>query len=205
MNFDSSQPNSGSPSTPLHPTAASVDEDLARAASKSLTMGPAVVRDIWYQFAIPQKLHPDLYKTSMSDSLMEDSACSSADQQAGGKSASGGDGVPGFPDFPDFWQGESSAAVVGMRKSRLRTPTRVKHRQRQQLVRKAVNVPYGSTKTTKASPPAAGIRTGKDLKKRLRDQRRMLRIEKIVKLQERRSRKKGIGDICRGISSLKCT
>ena len=221
-------------------TAGSIDEELARAATASLSMGPATVDGPWYNFALPKKLHMGLYSSTLGDATM--SANSGNDNGSGG--------VPGFPDFPDFWLGESSAkegngnskkstkqahttkkqaprrraspsadaaiddelckkvsSLFAHAKARGkdRTISNSKRRQRR-IVRKAVNVPYGSSSHTctgtKANP--CGLGAGKELKRRLRDQRRLKRIEMVVKLQEKRRRKREMGDICRSMASISC-
>jgi hypothetical protein len=71
------------------------------------------------------------------------------------------------------------------------------------MVRRAVNVPYGSSSRNGKNNPG-GVGAGKELKRRLKDQRRLKRIEMVVKLQEKRRRKRAMGDICSGMASIKC-
>lgn len=84
-----------------------------------------------------------------------------------------------------------------------RTISSSKRRQRR-IVRKAVNVPYGSSSHTGTKANPCGMGAGKELKRRLRDQRRLKRIEMVVKLQEKRRRKREMGDICRSMASVSC-
>ena len=84
-----------------------------------------------------------------------------------------------------------------------RTISNSKRRQRR-IVRKAVNVPYGSSSHTGTKANPCGLGAGKELKRRLRDQRRLKRIEMVVKLQEKRRRKREMGDICRSMASISC-
>ena len=130
-------------------------------------------------------------------------------------SSNSGGGVPCFPDFPEVWQGESSSTKEQKNRNKSNTDQRMsnankKHngpnwkkstaakskRQQRRLIRKAVNVVGTTTK-------AFGM-VGKDVKKRQRDERRLRRIEKVVKLQQRRRRKRDMGDICRGLASIRC-
>uniref|UniRef100_A0A7S0AFB2 Uncharacterized protein n=1 Tax=Minutocellus polymorphus TaxID=265543 RepID=A0A7S0AFB2_9STRA len=232
------------PAPQLPPPSASVDEELARAATASLSMGPAtVVEAPWYNFALPKKLHRGLYTTALGDAPMS----APANTSGGGSCGNNTSGVPGFPDFPDFWVGESSGeqkkhskntqqqqqkqaqkrrvlasssappsdaaidADLAQRVSTLfaqaktrgrdRTVSKSKRQQRR-MARKAVNIPYGSSTSRNGNP--GGIGAGKELKRRLRDQRRLKRIEMVVKLQEKRRRKREMGDMCRGMASIKC-
>ena len=205
----------------MHPSVlVSVDDELARATSTSLTMGPAVIDSpCWYSFALPKKLHPGLYTSTLRDAPMPSAGSGSEGSmyKFGNSGKKQGGGVPGFPDFPDFWQGETSAehntkntALKQRQEDRdptvlkaaprvpAKTTARIKRHQKR-MVRKAVNPTYVST-----YKKTGGIGAGRELKRRLRDQRRVRRIEMVVKLQERRRRKREMGEICRGMASIKC-
>ena len=97
----------------------------------------------------------------------------------------------------------SSLFAQAKAKGKDRTISISKRRQRR-IVRKAVNIPYGSSSRTGAKPNPCGLGAGKELKRRLRDQRRLKRIEMVVKLQEKRRRKREMGDICRSMAAIKC-
>ena len=215
----------------------SIDEELARAATTSLSMGPATVDGPWYGFALPRKLHMGLYSNTLGDASMSAGERSTGD---------GSGGVPGFPDFPDFWVATTSAkegnanvkkkAHTTKKKQAPRRRTKPsaddtiddelckkvsslfahakvrgknqtisnsKRRQRR-IVRKAVNIPYGSSSHTGTNANPCGLGAGKELKRRLRDQRRLKRIEMVVKLQEKRRMKREMGDICRSMASISC-
>eukprot|EP00571_Detonula_confervacea_P014406 CAMPEP_0172303790 /NCGR_PEP_ID=MMETSP1058-20130122/5307_1 /TAXON_ID=83371 /ORGANISM="Detonula confervacea, Strain CCMP 353" /LENGTH=180 /DNA_ID=CAMNT_0013014771 /DNA_START=77 /DNA_END=619 /DNA_ORIENTATION=+ len=178
----------------------SVDEDLARVTSQSLSMGSSVVTNLESSSCVlPRKLHPSLYNNSMSDVSMTMSQQCKNTKNDNNSSSCGG--TPGFPDFPDCWQGETCGerdnsmrdCADKNRGQKWKTNPRSKRQQQRQLVRKAVNI--------NGTKPAG---TGKKIKKRLRDERRMRRIEKVVKLQERRRRKRDMGNICQGLASIKC-
>lgn len=134
---------------------------------------------------MPRQLHPSLYNNSLNDVPM--TPMSTPNRSINISSCQG---VPGFPDFPDVWQGETSEKRQtindGMDKKHSKkwkiNNARTKRQERR--VRKAVNL-FG---------------TGKEIKKRLRDERRIRRKDKVVQLQQRRERKKGMGDICRGLA-----
>eukprot|EP00578_Thalassiosira_sp_NH16_P018081 CAMPEP_0181109998 /NCGR_PEP_ID=MMETSP1071-20121207/18481_1 /TAXON_ID=35127 /ORGANISM="Thalassiosira sp., Strain NH16" /LENGTH=190 /DNA_ID=CAMNT_0023193743 /DNA_START=58 /DNA_END=630 /DNA_ORIENTATION=+ len=188
----------------------SVDEDLARFTSKSLSMGSSLIRHIDSSSCVlPRKLHPSLYNSSLKDVYMgSGQKCNNGNHGDGGapnRTFTSGGGVPGFPDFPDCWQGGEisegrrndvqmgRADKKRMQKWRAKTNARLNRQHQQRLVRKAVN-------TSGINKRAVG--NGKEIKKGLRDERRMRRIEKIVKLQERRRRKREMGDICRSLASI---
>mmetsp|Transcript_29581 Transcript_29581/g.65161 ORF Transcript_29581/g.65161 Transcript_29581/m.65161 type:complete len:213 (-) Transcript_29581:75-713(-) len=212
MEHDSKQPNRRSGA--VHPSPTSVDDALAQATSKSLTMGPSTVDRPWYAFALPKKLHPGLYTSTLGDAPMTTTGSSSAENRkkyGNGDKSTGG--VPGFPEFPDFWQGESSAErknnkgrqdsdaslSTAERRGTAKTTARIRRRQKR-MVRKAVNPTHGSATRT-----PGGMGAGRELKRRLRDQRRLRRIEMVVKLQEKRRRKNEMREVCRGMASIKCT
>ncbi|KAL9182078.1 hypothetical protein ACHAXT_012421 [Thalassiosira profunda] len=165
----------------------SVDDDLARATSQSLSMGSSVVTSIQTAACVlPRKLHPALYCNSLGDVAMTQSG-----------SVSGG-GVPGFPDFPDCWQAESSAdrspardASMGKKHCRKWKANAAAKRKQRRLVRKAVN-----------TVPSSGA--GKEIKRKLKEERRLRRSGKVKQLQERRRRKREMGSICQGLASMKC-
>mmetsp|Transcript_903 Transcript_903/g.2057 ORF Transcript_903/g.2057 Transcript_903/m.2057 type:complete len:261 (-) Transcript_903:20-802(-) len=228
----------------LPPSVSSVDEELARAATESLSMGPATVDAPGYNFALPKTLHRGLYEITLGDASVTVPGNSSGNNNT--NNSNNHSGVPGFPDFPDFWVGESSggqkkhtntstnknAQVPKRRMSgcsvdaaidddlarristlfaqarargRDRTISKSKRRQQQRrMVRKAVNVPYGSSSSSRTGNSPGGVGAGKELKRRLKDQRRLKRIEMVVKLQEKRRRKRQMGEICRGMASIKC-
>ena len=171
-----------------HKMPVSVDEDLARAASQSLSMGSSVVTSLQTAACVlPRKLHPALYCNSLGDVAMSQSG-----------SVSGG-GVPGFPDFPDCWQAESSAdrspvkdASMGKKHCRKWKANAAAKRKQRRLVRKAVNNVV----------PSSGA--GKEIKRKLKEERRLRRSGKVKQLQERRRRKREMGSICQGLASMKC-
>ena len=117
-------------------------------------------------------------------------------------------GVAGFPDFPDCWQGEPSSerqcqnrernCKTGVMTSNNRRNQRRRHDQRRLMVRQAVNT-YGIIKSTNV------IKKGNnEIKKRLREKRRLQRIEYIAKLRERVKQKQDMGAIIRGLKLIKC-
>mmetsp|Transcript_7241 Transcript_7241/g.15663 ORF Transcript_7241/g.15663 Transcript_7241/m.15663 type:complete len:248 (+) Transcript_7241:88-831(+) len=177
-------------------TTTSVDEDLARVTSLSLTMGSSIVTDLPNSSVVvfPRKLHPALYNNSMADASMSSS---------NNNNSSSCKGTPGFPDFPDCWQGQTSAGErqikdVSMDKKRTTRKWRGNNakakKQQRRLIRKAVN-PAGTTSC---------VQRGKELKKRLRGDRRIHRKEKAAQLQQRRQRKREMGNICQGLASINC-
>ena len=190
----------------------SVDEDLARSTSQ-LSMGASIVSDLnGASCVLPKKLyHLALYNNSMGDVSMngkehDNNRCGSYEKMAGR-------GVPGFPDFPDCWQGETSSAhnnnnkddvkMGNSNKNRSRQKwklsTRQQRRRRQMLIlrRNAVNT-QGINANNR---PASG--NSKEVKKKSRDERRLRRIAKVAELKARRRRKRDMGDICRGMASIK--
>ena len=198
----------------------SVDDDLTQATSQSLSMGSSIVATLdtsSLSEVLPQKLHPALYNNFLSDAPMgqlnisnnSSNTTSGSEQKSSdicnkfSASCSVGGGVPGFPAFPHFWQGESSAGrpnnTNNFDKRRYGQKWKINNaktkRQQRQISRKAVNVHGTTTKR---------VGTGKEIKKRLRVDRRRRRMEQIVKLQERRRRKRDMGDICKGVASIKC-
>ena len=165
----------------------SVDEDLARVTSRSLTMGSSIIANLQSSSVVfPSKLHPALYDNSLSDVPMTQPCCSNNNSPCRG--------VLGFPDFPDCWQGATSGerenrnGRVGKKHTKnWKVNNSRTNRQQRRLVRKAVN-------------PAG---TGKEIKKRLRGERRMRTIEKAEKLQRQCQRKRDMAIICRGMASTK--
>lgn len=167
-----------------------IDEDLARSASQSLSLGLSVVVDFIKSslVVLPRNLHPGLYNNSMNDvHLLHDN-----------------NGVPGFPDFPKCWQGEPSSerqcnANRGARKCKIAAAgsNRNQRRHQRRLVRHAVNN-FGIIK------PTTTKKSNNDIKKRLREKRRLQRIEFIVNLREQVKQKHDVGAICRGLESIKC-
>lgn len=205
--------SSSSSNTYRAPAAVSLDEELANATDASLTMGSSVITKQHLdnsQYVLPpqNKLHPNLYNNSMRDISMDsliicdsDEPNNSGNQQQVSLSSSG---VPGFPDFPMCWTGESSAERknnTSSKSTRCKSPAKMKRQQRK-LARKAVNVPYGSSFYNTQQGNGKGA--GNAIKKKSRDERQLRRIEKVVKMQERRRRKRDMGDICRGLASIKC-
>mmetsp|Transcript_5560 Transcript_5560/g.10134 ORF Transcript_5560/g.10134 Transcript_5560/m.10134 type:complete len:255 (-) Transcript_5560:226-990(-) len=177
-------------------TTTSIDEDLARVTSQSLTMGSSIVTDLPNSSVVvfPHKLHPALYNNSMADASMSSS---------NNNNSSSCKGTPGFPDFPDCWQGQTSAGErqikdVSMDKTHTTRKWRVNNakakKQQRRLIRKAVN-PAGT---------ASCVQQGKEIKKRLRGDRRIRRKEKAAQLQQRRQRKREMGNICQGLASINC-
>lgn len=200
------------------PSSSSVDDDLANVTSKSLTMGPSIVAHLEYSSSVlPRKLHHGLYTNSLSDVSMM-SVCNNTNINNGRSMVSNKNicrgPPPGFPDFPDCWQGETSSArrqhniddsivmhLADKKRSgqnKCTTSKAKSKRQQRRLKRNAVNT-YGITKR-----PAAAVGAGKTIKKRLRDERRVRRIEKVNKLQKQRRRKRDMGNLCRGLASIKC-
>lgn len=163
-----------------------IDEDLARSATQSLSLGTSVVVNFMKSSSVvlPRNLHPGLYNNSMNDVHLHDN------------------GVPGFPDFPKCWQGEPSSERQCQNRARrckiaAASSNRNQQRHQRQLVRHAVNK-FGIIKSTT-------IKKGNnDIKKRLREKRRLQRIAHIGKLRERVKQKQDMGAICRGLESIKC-
>lgn len=194
---------------------ASIDDDLARATSQRLSMGSSVVEDCKnVSYILPNKLHPSLYNNSLGDVSMMSNKNNNNNNNTGNEKREHlrhkmrvDVGVPGFPDFPDCWQGTSSSAAIqrkdvdtAMRhadkkhsKKCTKTKRQIKRQQQRRIVRKAVNT-SGIPKSNQ----------GKVLKNILRNERRLRRIEKVVRLQERRRRKRDIGALCKGMASVTC-
>jgi len=180
------------------PSKSSVDDDLAQVMSQRLSMGSSIVADLQSSSSVlPRKLHPNLYINSMRDISMTTSQqdCKSTIHNNYSSSC---EGIPGFPDFPDCWQGETSGQRKNIRSMSHADKNRGQkwkntNAKSKRLIRKAVNMNGNK---------AAGA--GKEVKKRLRDERRMRRIEKIATLQERRRRKIDMGKICQGLASINC-
>ena len=186
---------------------ASVDKDLASATSRRLSLGTSIVADLieLTSCVLPRKLYPGLYNNSMNDvSMRQQRLGGSPDENKYNMDSTSGEGVPGFPDFPDCWQGETSIERIKNNESgrgghRWKTTgNQSRHQQRKRLLRQAVNT-HGISKTT-----AAAASKGKEIKKRLREKRRIRRLEEAAKLRERRRRKSDIGAICRGLESIRC-
>ena len=192
------------PHTATKPTmTSSVDEDLAHATSLSLTMGASVVTNVQTpSYVIPSKLHPSLYNNSLlSDVSMMTLTASLSKLSSSNINDDNNNinilsprtevGVPGFPDFPDCWMGEPSKKRNPSKKWKINTAKA--KRQQRRAVQKAVN--------------HAGI-IGNQIKKRQnieqRMGRRVRRQEKVALLKKRSERKRAMGSICRGLSSLKC-
>ena len=189
---------------------ASIDNDLVE-TTKRLSMGASIVTNLDSSICIlpMKKLHPGLYNSSLSDismSTQRHDTISKNDKNNVINECT--IGVPGFPDFPDCWQGETSQrrnkGDISMsyadkkHKNKCSTTSKAKiKRQRRRIVRSAVNIiPKKYTSDI--------VCTGKTIKKRNRDQRKMRRIEKVAQLQNRRRRKREIGLLCKGLSSIKC-
>ncbi|KAL3805360.1 hypothetical protein HJC23_009067 [Cyclotella cryptica] len=178
----------------------SLDEQLALATS-TLTVGPSTVTKLDIDntsFVMPplHKLHPNLYNNSMRDVFMDDSRNESNTQSA--------QGVPGFPDFPSFWTGEPSLQQRCQHDKRKKQGTACKKSpKRRRLVRKAVNTPYGSIPSTSSFTSSPNVvATTKAIKRKARADRKFIRLEKCLKLKEKRNRKKNMGELCRGIASM---
>ena len=168
-------------------------DDLARSVSQSLSLGSSVLvnfNKLTSVVVLPHNLHPGLYNNSMKDVQLNNV------------------GVAGFPDFPDCWQGEPSSerqcqnrerkCKTGVMTSNNRRNQRRRHDQRRLMVRQAVNT-YGIIKSTNV------IKKGNnEIKKRLREKRRLQRIEYIAKLRERVKQKQDMGAIIRGLKLIKC-
>ena len=199
---------------------ASIDDDLARATSQRLSMGSSVVEDCKnVSYILPNKLHPSLYNNSLGDvSMMSNKNNNNNNNNNNNKGNEKREhsrhklrvdvGVPGFPDFPDCWQGISSSAAAVQRKGVdtamhhadkkhskkcTKTKRQIKRQQQRRIVRKAVNT-SGIPKSNQ----------GKVIKNILRNERRLRRIEKVVRLQERRRRKRDLGALCKGMASVTC-
>lgn len=178
----------------------SLDEQLALATS-NLTVGPALVTKLDHistSFVMPpmHRLHHNLYDNSMRDLSMDFS------RNEGNKTSV--EGVPGFPDFPSFWTGEPSRRQWHRHdKHKKQGSLCKKSPKRKTLMRKAVNIPYGSIPSASSCISQPNIAaTAKAMKKKARADRKFLRLEKCLKLKEKRNRKKNMGDLCRGIASM---
>ena len=189
----------------------SVDEELAATAQHlSLRHIPTNLEDV--RFVMP-KIYPELYGNSPDAVARRLSALAFRDGSSGQAGIGQGGptddqaGVPGFPDFPACWQGRTSSSTKGRRNTRKNPEAdeqmknafkrhgpkwKVKASNRQQrFQRQAANLHGIASRPTPA-------------KKEKRDERRARRLEKVMKLQERRRRKREMGEICRGMSSIKC-
>lgn len=190
--------------------AASIDNDLVE-TTKRLSMGASIVTNLnSSNCKLPMKLHPALYNSSLSDISMGNQRHDAINKNNNKNNVNRCTiGVPGFPDFPDCWHGETPQRNNGdmsmsyadkKHKNKCTTTSKARiKRQRRKVVRMAVNVVGISKKYT--SNTAC---TGKTIKKRNRDQRKMRRIEKVAQLQNRRRRKREIGLLCKSLSSIKC-
>jgi hypothetical protein len=181
-NIDSSSPV-GSIRAPSK-QAASLDEELARATS-ILTVGPSPITELSSSFIMPplHKLHPNLYSNSLKDISMDVKSSSVDALQTD-------EGVPGFPDFPSSWMGESS---YNQKQRNKKSPCK-KPKSKQRMIRKAVNTPFGSASVTSTS--------SKIMKLRARAERKLHRLEKCIKLKEKRRKKKDMRDLCKGITGM---
>ena len=186
---------------------ASIDKDLVE-TTKRLSMGASIVTNLDSgNCALPRKLHPALYNSSLSDISMSTQRHDTIIKNNKNNVNRCTIGVPGFPDFPDCWQGETSQRNKGdismsyadkKHKNKCATTSKAKiKRQRRRIVRSAVNIIPKKYTSDKGC-------TGKTIKKRNRDQRKMRRIKKVAQLQNRRRRKREMGFLCKGLSSIKC-
>ena len=189
---------------------ASIDNDLVE-TTKRLSMGASIVTNLDSSICVlpMKKLHPGLYNSSLSDISMGNQRHGDANKNNIKNNVINECtiGVPGFPDFPDCWQGETSQRNKGdismsyadkKHKNKCATTSKAKiKRQRRRIVRSAVNIIPKKYTSDKGC-------TGKTIKKRNRDQRKMRRIEKVAQLQNRRRRKREMGFLCKGLSSIKC-
>lgn len=166
----------------------SLDEELAHVTS-NLSVGPSPITKLSTSFIMPpqHKRHPNLYNNTMGDICMGDKASNTnvgAQKDAQTKNT----GVPGFPDFPDVWMGSVSS------KPKHKSPCR-KPKRNKRLVRKAVNTPFGSTSVSAVS-------ISKTMKMKARAERKLHRLEKCIKMKEKRRRKKDMGDLCRSMAGM---
>ncbi|KAL3815598.1 hypothetical protein ACHAXA_007130 [Cyclostephanos tholiformis] len=186
----------------------SVDEDLSWETYIRLSLdSSSIVANIdETSRVLPRKLHPGLYDNSIKDVSML------GEQEVGNSSSNGSggslqhvvyskprceEGVPGFPDFPDCWQGEtSSRGCRGSHRGEI-TSNQGSSRHPRRLIRQAVNT-FGIAKE-----PGV-MRKGKRIKIRLREKRKMRRMEKAAKLHERVRRRSDMGAICRGLAKIVC-
>ena len=185
---------------------ASFDNDLVE-TTKRLSMGASIVANLDSNTcALPKKLHLGIYNSSLSDISMSTQRHDTMSNKKNVDKCT--IGVPGFPEFPDCWQGETSQrrnkGDISMsyadkkHKNKCATTSKAKiKRQRRRIIRSAVNI------IPKKYTSDIGC-TGKTIKKRNRDQRKMRRIEKVAQLQNRRRRKRVMGFLCKGLSSIKC-
>jgi hypothetical protein len=178
----------------------SLDEQLALAAS-NLTVGPSLITKldlVSTSFVMPplHKLHHNLYNNSMRDLSMDFS------RNEGNTTSA--EGVPGFPDFPSFWTGgPSQRQSYKHDKHKKQGTSSKKSPKRKSLMRKAVNIPYGSIPSASSSISQPSIAaTTKAMKRKARADRKFLRLEKCLKLKEKRNRKKNMGELCRGIATM---
>merc|ERR1712238_150141 len=190
----------------------SIDKELAKATSSSLSIGPANVYSCHESsFTLPKRLHDGFYYSSSPSPSQSPSPpppllpfspiISSRDSNVLPPPALVG--VPGFPEFPMFWIGEEGGRHLSpinrkqtsiSKKICINKPTaRRKHKFRK-IQRKAVNVPYGSKG-----------RLGQDMKRKLKEQRQERRKKLAEKIQLKRRRKKDMASICRRVAILKCT
>jgi hypothetical protein len=146
-----------------------IDEDLARSASQSLSLGSSIVVNFNKSTSVvlPRNLHPGLYYNSMNDVHLQDISA----------------GVPGFPDFPECWQGEPSSERRCVNRERQCKPgaassNRNQRRHQRRLVR------HYAVKSANVAK-----RGSNEIKIRLREKRRLQRKEYIAKLRERVKRK----------------
>jgi hypothetical protein len=127
-------------------------------------------------------------------------------------------GVPGFPDFPDCWDGIEPPSTPKM-SNRQKNKQNSHHHggssksgkqkrccHRRKISRSAVNAPFRSRASSAAASVTISSRsntTGKEMKRKARDERKLRRIVKVTQLKERRRRKRDMGDICRDMAAIK--
>jgi len=167
-----------------------IDEDLARSASQSLSLGSSIVVNFNKSTSVvlPRNLHPGLYYNSMNDVHLQDISA----------------GVPGFPDFPECWQGEPSSERRSVNRERQCKPdaassSRNQRRHQRRLVRHYAVNKFGMIKSANVAK-----RGSNEIKIQLREKRRLQRKEYIAKLRERVKRKQDMRAICRGLEWIKC-
>ena len=215
------------PSTPIRTvsdtSSSSIDDELAKAADDSLSMGTSIVKDMNnISFVLPprHKLHPNLYiNTTHDDDATSPTAVTNSlnchlasmqlttddkNESCNNRGEISAAGVPGFPDFPNCWAGQPSTPKASNRnsnKQRNKFSRSNKGQQRRchrRIRRIPVNVPFGAVPS-----PSSSSSPSKEMKRMSRDARKLRRMVKAVQLKERRRRKKDMGDICRGIAAIK--
>lgn len=172
------------------------DEELARAVSSALNLGPSeVTKSNHENYTLPKDSHKGLYDSTIGDCHMENSLCSNKSYL----SSKVEDGVPGFPDFPCFWAGETGGAKLRkkLRKQMNSAKARRAERRLNKIARSAVNL-YGTR-----SEAVTIAKTVKRIhKKTMKNKKKLKRDMAKAKLERKRKNKKDMNELSKGLAVL---